>query len=427
MKFGTWILEGVSQNSAFLPKSDAAAQGIARQCQYHPKDSVIDKAYEKAQSLNVIYSDAYDHGQGLSFKAVVPKDELVYAQDGYAVNEHFINYLLRQNSDQSRLYKRVQPADRNQYQQQLAANPNQGNQLRQPAANLGQPNQQNQGHRKYQPNQAPGYQQYQFDQNQQSHFNQVPQQFRQPSRPYNPNSIRQFLGEINAPPKFEPPGERALYTCLRSKQFPNYYYYLTDVRGSGSFGTVYGATLLDPNGKPIVNRDGQPIKYCIKIIKSTHIKVKDDDNAFSLVRDQKKEEIADDINKEISMMKKVAGCRRTSQFIESFNQKMQEGVPINVCIVQPDCGHFTLENLAGKSTDFENMTHIMGQILLTAKNIHGLHIIHRDIKLENVAIDQNGLVRFIDFGVARVIDKGDNNNALGQTAIGTPLYMAPEI
>jgi serine/threonine protein kinase len=394
----------------------ACASGVAA-C-WHPNDETINKAYGMIGNLNAVYQDA--HGRGLNFKAVgVSQGESVYAQDGYAVNEHFINYLLRQNSDRSRLCGRVQPVANYNHQQQLAANPNQGNQSRQPAANLGQPNQ------------VPGYQQCRFNQNQQPRFNQFRQpaqqfnQFRQPAQPYGPSSIQRFLSGIKiSSQKIDKVG--ALFTRLPSKKSGGYSYYLTDIRGSGSFGTVYGAILVDSNGNPIVC-DGKVAKYCIKIMENTHIKVRDDGSVFSSVRDWQREQIAEGINKEIFMMRKMAGCWGTSQFIETFNQKMQGGTPINVCIVQSDCGYFTLKDLAGKSTDFENMAHIMGQILLAAKNIHKQHIAHRDIKSENVAIGGNGLVSFIDFGVARVIDKGDNNNALGRTGVGTPFYMAPEV
>ena len=55
---------------------------------------------------------------------------------------------------------------------------------------------------------------------------------------------------------------------------------------------------------------------------------------------------------------------------------------------------------------------------------HRLNIIHRDIKPENVLIDQDGIPKLADFGVAR-LNEGTRMTRSG-TQVGTPYYMAPE-
>jgi tetratricopeptide (TPR) repeat protein len=52
---------------------------------------------------------------------------------------------------------------------------------------------------------------------------------------------------------------------------------------------------------------------------------------------------------------------------------------------------------------------------------HAQGILHRDLKPANVLIDDNGLVRITDFGIAVTLDAASN-----PTLIGTPRYMAPE-
>jgi len=53
-------------------------------------------------------------------------------------------------------------------------------------------------------------------------------------------------------------------------------------------------------------------------------------------------------------------------------------------------------------------------------------IIHRDIKPENIMINDQNLVRIIDFGVSKIIDQQKQGKEFFKKA-GTPYYMAPEV
>ena len=59
--------------------------------------------------------------------------------------------------------------------------------------------------------------------------------------------------------------------------------------------------------------------------------------------------------------------------------------------------------------------------------IHGVGIIHRDLKTANIMRDRRGVVRLMDFGIAK---KSQTDGTTGATAtgqvIGTPEYMSPE-
>ncbi|MBI5366677.1 MAG: serine/threonine protein kinase [Planctomycetes bacterium] len=55
---------------------------------------------------------------------------------------------------------------------------------------------------------------------------------------------------------------------------------------------------------------------------------------------------------------------------------------------------------------------------------HGVGIIHRDMKPKNVMYDQDGLVKVLDFGIARIGDDAQLTKV--GTIMGSPPYMSPE-
>lgn len=48
---------------------------------------------------------------------------------------------------------------------------------------------------------------------------------------------------------------------------------------------------------------------------------------------------------------------------------------------------------------------------------------HRDLKLENILVDESGYLKIIDYGLAKTLAK----DQLSKTFCGTPEYLAPEI
>ena len=72
----------------------------------------------------------------------------------------------------------------------------------------------------------------------------------------------------------------------------------------------------------------------------------------------------------------------------------------------------------------KEILHYFTQICFALQYLHKNNIIHRDIKSSNIFIDNNNSIKIGDFGIIKIMQ---NYMMYGNTLIGTPLYMSPEI
>jgi serine/threonine protein kinase len=57
---------------------------------------------------------------------------------------------------------------------------------------------------------------------------------------------------------------------------------------------------------------------------------------------------------------------------------------------------------------------------------HHATIVHRDLKPQNILVNDDGLVKIVDFGLAAAISHTDSRLTASGVIMGTPAYMAPE-
>ncbi len=73
--------------------------------------------------------------------------------------------------------------------------------------------------------------------------------------------------------------------------------------------------------------------------------------------------------------------------------------------------------------NWKETLHFAMQIARALEHAHGRGVVHRDIKPHNVMVLKNGSVKVTDFGIARMMSKG---NTLTKEALGSVHYISPE-
>uniref|UniRef100_A0A8C6YAT1 non-specific serine/threonine protein kinase n=1 Tax=Naja naja TaxID=35670 RepID=A0A8C6YAT1_NAJNA len=140
------------------------------------------------------------------------------------------------------------------------------------------------------------------------------------------------------------------------------------------------------------------------------------------------EDEEEEIKLEINMLKKYSHHRNIATYYGAFVKKSPAGQDDQLWLVMEYCGAGSVTDLVKKTKGncFKEdwIAYVCREVLRGLSHLHTHHVIHRDIKGQNVLLTENAEVKLVDFGVSAQLDRtiGRRN-----TFIGTPYWMAPEV
>ena len=173
------------------------------------------------------------------------------------------------------------------------------------------------------------------------------------------------------------------------------FYHFEKVIGKGAFGKVF-------LGSAVLSQDETvAIKSIDKSVMSNEI-------------------VKKRILQEILILKKL-NHKNVVRLLEVFENKK------NMFLVmehmhQGDLNHY-LKLQTGGFLNEETARNFFKQILDGLFCIHSNNILHRDVKLENLLVDNKNTVKICDFGISTLVMPGKKMSEQS----GTPTYMAPEL
>ncbi|MFY8300000.1 protein kinase domain-containing protein [Pseudoalteromonas sp. SS15] len=177
-------------------------------------------------------------------------------------------------------------------------------------------------------------------------------------------------------------------------------YQLTEMIGQGGMGVVYKAERVDGALKQSV---------AIKFLMPSVIRVVGEQNA------KNEAQILATLNH--PNITKVFDAGTTDGGIHYFVMELLDGLPIDVY-----CEHHTLT--------FDDTIKLVLDVADAIQSAHLLNIAHTDIKPSNIFVTSSGLVKVLDFGIAKLVhgqSEGNHQQALKQylQAMSLP-YASPE-
>ncbi|XP_061246507.1 bridge-like lipid transfer protein family member 2 isoform X4 [Bos javanicus] len=177
----------------------------------------------------------------------------------------------------------------------------------------------------------------------------------------------------------------------------------------GSFGTVL--KVLDC---------GQKAVFAVKVVPKAKVLQRD-------ILRQCKEEVSIQVCSMHTALERIFGRTKLQRqinhpFVHSMGDSWQGKRHLFIMCSYCSTDLYSLWSAVGRLTE-ASIRLFAAELILVLCYLHDLGIIHRDVKMENILLDERGHLKLTDFGLSRHLPQG----ARAYTICGTLQYMAPEV
>ncbi|KAJ3381971.1 hypothetical protein HDU84_004724 [Entophlyctis sp. JEL0112] len=149
-------------------------------------------------------------------------------------------------------------------------------------------------------------------------------------------------------------------------------------------------------------------------------------NAEVAIKLCKKAQVLASPNGYVKLMREISTLKQVKlhPFIITLIEVIETDIYIAIVMELAKGGELFEHILASRYLKEDESRRIFAEIICAVGYIHSIGIVHRDLKLENILLDESRGVLVTDFGFA---NKSKGPEGLLRTSCGSPCYAAPEL